>query len=323
MAEAERGLLMPVRSKQASETGEQAINQIRHLMKRFDDRLTLRNLRLAERYVKAELELLIHFCVRGVPEDFVAHLHRAEFLVGPEEDRQGWVLPPVGVNFGELTGVKSGHVTPKIEASEPADDGHEQAVLVGLVEFVDLPERVVPTLVRLGGVESIYCRLRHSMYLSSLLGFVFRGGVEDREVDIEERPGIPSTGQNELIGEVVESAPKVLNGIAGNGRELPRDGRDTRHVIDQLSRVRIVLGSDSIRVFVKEGGLCDLQLLDVVFGPFDLLPRAEQPIHHELSSPTAKELDRERYMASGTHATVAPSRALETRVQATPSRGAA
>ena len=64
-------------------------------------------------------------------------------------------------------------------------------MLINAVQGMETPKRVIPSLVWLGSVDSVYSILPHALYLSRLSGFVLRGGIEDREVDMKERPRLP------------------------------------------------------------------------------------------------------------------------------------
>ena len=80
--------LPPAFSFQASgETGNDALNKIRHLMDHFEQRLCLNNLRLAERYVESELHLWVWFFVKGSGEEFIAHFQRKEPVLRTQEYR--------------------------------------------------------------------------------------------------------------------------------------------------------------------------------------------------------------------------------------------
>lgn len=46
-----------------------ALDQIRHLMNCFNQRVCLNNLRLAECYVKSELHFLVYFSVNGIDKE--------------------------------------------------------------------------------------------------------------------------------------------------------------------------------------------------------------------------------------------------------------
>ena len=94
------GMLMkPQSDQQGLETENQVVNIIRHLNERWEQRLTLDNLRLAERYVKGELHLLIHFRVGGVTEEYAALLKRKLPISGPQE----------ALNAGNFSATWGGH----------------------------------------------------------------------------------------------------------------------------------------------------------------------------------------------------------------------
>ena len=57
--------MTPTNSEQATERLNDCLDAIREMHERFENRLRFGNLRLAERYVKGELNLLVHFRVMG------------------------------------------------------------------------------------------------------------------------------------------------------------------------------------------------------------------------------------------------------------------
>jgi hypothetical protein len=91
--------------EQGAEAQNEAIDQIRHVLKRFNDRLTLANLRLAERYLKAEIQLLVHFRIGQIDEEFGACLQREQCVVGPQKEIRErntlGPLRPVGVSIDD------------------------------------------------------------------------------------------------------------------------------------------------------------------------------------------------------------------------------
>jgi hypothetical protein len=114
------------------------VNKVSEMMDRFNQRLRLNNLRLVERYIKAELHLLVHFVIRGADEQFVAHLQRAQGIGWSEESRQ----------FGKFdawkTGVdvlseKTSRIYTKIKASESGTDSDQVAVLAEIVQLASAP----------------------------------------------------------------------------------------------------------------------------------------------------------------------------------------
>ena len=68
---------------------------------------------------------------------------------------------------------------------------------------------------------------------------------------------------------MVERTHEILNGIAGDQCNAVWNRISASDVIDRLSRLRITLGPDLIRLSVQEGTMLSLQISDVLFGPFD------------------------------------------------------
>src|SRR5262249_44116428 len=67
----------PGRLQKTSDLVNDVADELRGLMERFNQRLTLNDPRLIERYINAEIHLLIHFRVREIDEEFVACFQRA------------------------------------------------------------------------------------------------------------------------------------------------------------------------------------------------------------------------------------------------------
>ena len=141
-------------------------------------------------------------------------------------------------------------------------------VLVGYIEIVKHPESCAfSTLIRFSSVNRIYRTLRHALYSSSSLGFVFRGTVPDwvsgllgrnRTVDV-----------NELVGKVVKSASEVVDNVSGDKSNFDGRGLDIEDAIQVISGLRVVLAFDSIRLAADEPIPCDFQIMEVLFGPFN------------------------------------------------------
>src|SRR5262245_20505769 len=94
-------------NEQRLETNNDVINRLHHIMERWQERLTLDNLRIADRYVKGELHILVRFRIGGIDEEHIAFFQRALPISGayPEgrnlnfaEGRVGEALVPKGLN---------------------------------------------------------------------------------------------------------------------------------------------------------------------------------------------------------------------------------
>ena len=207
-------------------------DQVVEMLDRFQQRLTLANTQLAERYIKSELHFLIHFRIRGIDEEFVAHFQRAEDISGFHKEIENWKGLTVGLF--EM----SSHKCAEVDTSKARTDSDKQAVLVDIVKLVNDPEIVsLPSLVWFDRVERVNRILPHALYFSRKSGFVFCGTALDQN--------------------------------ACDGREADRCGADFRYIVDQLARLRIALGPDFIWIGIQEGAPCALEITDVLFGPFN------------------------------------------------------
>ncbi len=269
----------PLSDKQRRERGDQVVDKIHHLLESFDQRITLNNLRLAERYIKSEIHVLVDFMVEGINEQFIAYLQRAQAVGGPEvERRDDNVLSPVGrARPHEIL-----HHRPDINASEGGADGQQQAVLVDIVKFVELPDRIVPTLVRFGCVDCIESVLPRSLYFSISEVWVFRGVVGDRILDFPGSCGYRADADpNGLVGDVVEGSPKILQHVPRDGCDGQRCRVHSANIVNALSCLRIILGPDFIWPGINKSAHGRLKVLDVSFGPFNFRPTPVEGIRHE------------------------------------------
>ena len=138
------------------------------------------------------------------------------------------------------------------------------------MKSVEAPEYVIPTTVWFDHVDRFYRIVPHALYFSGTLGFVFRGILRDGEVDMTKGPGSPSSNEDEMISQVVKGASQILKNIPSDRAERSRRLLGAVYIIiDRLSCLRIALDSDSIRIGREERSDCDLQITDVLFGPFN------------------------------------------------------
>lgn len=239
---------------------------LRQLMERWDDRPTLADPRLEERYLKSKLLIRVYSLVRQTGVEHVACLQR--FLSGSlnKEIELGKTVKTNG--FGQVVG----HLLPNIHAN--VDDHRDyQAVLVGIVQLVEHPELVaLPSLVRFQCQDVVYGARRQSLYYSSQRGFIFLRGVacpdEKRDSSINSGTGVAD--QVELLNEVVERCPEILDGITSDNGDVGWKLGELEDAVRWASGLRINLGAKSVQVAVENGrdDLCELR--DVMFGPFDL-----------------------------------------------------
>lgn len=266
------------------EPADDAINEMRQLVKKWDDRLTLDNLRIAERYLKGEVEFLIHLQVRAV---------------GPSDSRHFCVV----VKNWNADSLSEGHCAVDFRIHAPLDlgdqvahgrmpelqqiwrerrskteakildgegDNRQEAVLVEVVKLVEFPEAIVPALVRLGRVDETYRGRAHSLYLSRRAGFVFGETLANGEVS-PVATGLPVC-LNQLPRQVVEAASQLVSGFADDQGDVLGQRVSDLDAKDALSGLRVLLTQKSVWVGFAEGQNPGFEITDVVFGPFDFCP---------------------------------------------------
>jgi len=146
------------------EAGDQVIHKINQLMERWEKRITLRNLRIADRFLNFELHIILHLRVKDSGEVWGLCLEK----VRPH-------LKPIP---GELI------ILP---------NGKQGTMLVNNIKLMDAPERIVPTFVWAERINSFYRFWPHALYFSSLTGFVSIEVLRNREHGIAIRSSPPTT----------------------------------------------------------------------------------------------------------------------------------
>ncbi len=259
-------------SEERGKVEQEAIETIRRSTERFQNRLTTRNLRFAERYLEGELHLLIYFRVRGRDEELIASFEGTQFVGWSDADIKAWKVPLPSDRFEALR-KSPAHRRPDVDAAEGGPYCDEQAVLVDVVQAINEPERVIPTRVRFGRDDRVERSLAGALYFSSREGLKTLGRWREREGDIAGF-GVgrisPEASTNQLEGEVVERAAQVMEHVPGNHADNRGDILSARDVIDQLACLRIALGCDEIRLGVVKAAQFQLELSDMRFGPFQL-----------------------------------------------------
>lgn len=211
--------MQTLRKERIESRNDCTLQKIDHLMECWEQRFTLNNPRFIERYKKHEAHILVEFCLRGcVGIKYVAGLTYSGISYS---------------NGGEVDAFHERHCMNHRFKDWPSDvmgmgtpRNDKPAVFVDIVKSVDEPESIIPSLIWLGPVDSIYGRLRHSLYMSVFSHCVVRGGLlKNRELDVLEGVGSPcpvlveradtiGIFEDELEGNMIERTPEVLNHIS-------------------------------------------------------------------------------------------------------------
>lgn len=148
-------------------------------------------------------------------------------------------------------------------------DRHNLDVLIHGVQFMEYPEKVIPSLVWLEpanepfGLRGDAPDLANYSLIKPLLG----------GSDWEPASGFWLTGPvcaDKLADELIESASKIVNNIPDHSTPLDWESFVNAHAPDVLSSVRAWFIGDGVGVFFEKRLNCPVQLLDVVERPRSL-----------------------------------------------------
>jgi hypothetical protein len=254
-------------NKERFKSSDERVNNVAHVLERFERRFRFDDPRCVDRYIKGELTILCHFSVEGLDVEFVAQLHGKHCIWNRTEDR--WQ------KVGKWkVGVIPHDIHPYVSSDVPSTIVHacseKKFVFVWIAQLFQLPEYVpLPALIRLGCVDCVYNGLPNALYLSSSRGLVIRGAPSDREVHLPIRLRAASVKNNELVGQMVERASEILDYVGGNGCQCVGNRIDFSNVINALTGLRVFLSSDTVGVGIMKGPNAKIKILDVLFGPCD------------------------------------------------------
>src|SRR5229473_2739078 len=237
--------------QQRQEVADDVVHNLRQLMKRWEKRLTLDNVQFSRRFLASEIQILVHFRVSDHLDDSVKE----------------WIAC-----FEPITAIETGSGKQAI-----VPDGDEGLVFVDVVKLMESPERVIPTLVRLERINGPHCFRKHSLYFSSLHGFVYLEGLCDLERNIHVRFSIdtPVSGKpnlSEVQCQMVQGTSEILNDVSCDRNDVEWEDRERREAQAALSSIRIIMGADDMHILTPNVSTFGLKLRQVLFGPFNLYP---------------------------------------------------
>lgn len=250
---------------------EGALNEYCELLERFEDRLTLRNLRLPERYRNGDLKLLIEGRWDGAIDFRIV-------LQGAYGDEVGRDAEASAERFGfrrKLSYVK----TPRTDADEGDGDfcqntdigscyWDDSFVFVESVKLIQHPQRGIPSFVWL---EPAYQRFgfgRNSIYFSNRFGFkVVDGSADGKPCSTRY---LLLVGKDKFTNKLVEGGTQIVNGIPNYCTDAVWNGFVDSDAVNVLSGLLVLIQDSFIWVGCMKDLERRLQFRDVLFGPFDL-----------------------------------------------------
>jgi hypothetical protein len=215
-------------------------DKLTQLMERWKDSISLTNRRLDERFLAREIHIAIRFRVANTGEEwFVCADRYAE--PGKDNVVSNW---------------------------------QDETVLVGIVEFVEQPERAVPVSVRFERIDSFYRLPLHTLYLSSSpVGFITVRAMRNRKLDhfprLRPTLSLVDPNHDEVVSQMIEGTSQVMNCIPDESRDFGVIDDERAEMKEWISGFLISLAPNALSL--KHTGVQKeiFQFSDVLIGPFN------------------------------------------------------
>jgi hypothetical protein len=241
--------------KQRQELANQVIHEIYKLTERWEQRITLNNLRIVDRFLNFELHILLHIRVKtfGSVEMWGACISNQKI---------------------------TGH--PVANQKVVASDTEMSSVFVDVVELVNAPQgvAVTPAFVWLKRINHFYRLWPDALYFSSLLGFVSSGILRNREFDSTTRFDRRRSNHGQLVCEMVERASKIMDNISSARNDINRQSESfVSGVAGHLESTpdwRIRLSDNNVSVIVPTRHNLRFEVCEVLLGPLDFYADKEK-----------------------------------------------
>ena len=191
-------------------------------MQSWEQRITTRNLRLVDRFLNLQIHILVDFVVKDTGERWIA-----------------------------CSDCKSTGGKPIILHNTVLIKGEKRPVLIDVVQSVDFPKNFIPTFVRFEPVDSFYSFGPHTLYFSSLLGFVSSGILCNREFDSTRRR-IACHG-DQMICQVIECCSEILDNISGSTKRIKTKDSDGLNIWQSsLERCQFCITENNMYLLVPK-----------------------------------------------------------------------
>ena len=242
--------------------------KIEKFLQEWDNRFTLHNPRLLERYVEAVLYFFVVFRLVGVLNDYVAVFVAIDYS---GDDNAGHLNILSG--FSSRTAKASSGVFADVDVTPRRGNSQQELVLIGDVKAMENPKVVIPSLVWLQPFDRFASGLTQTLCLTSVGTFESVGVVTDREgMRLRDlRTVVTSKVANQNIqggSQVVDTVTEDQGNFCGNGlvHLQPTD----------VFPIGLSLGDDvyRLRLLVQESRNCISEIPEVLVGPVDFSPRS-------------------------------------------------
>jgi hypothetical protein len=258
--------------EKGGEGHDHALDQLREITKRWEDRFTFKNMRLIERYLNAETWVVIHLAnlVGSHAVQLLAIVQRAP---NRRADREGHsqVVRQVGsYTTQSYEGVEG-------QGGETTKARYERPVFVDPVKLMNLPEPFIPSLIWFGRIDEINSLLTGTHCFTGRLGVIRVDTLKDWEL---RGPGNRAiVGLDEFDHEMVEGGTQIVDGIPDQRRPVHGDLLVDLEPEAVVAALWVYLSHDSISVGVQKPLDTRLKVLDVMYGPINFQPDSGWDAH--------------------------------------------
>jgi len=226
-------------------------NDLSKLMQRFNDRLVLEGLPIAESYIEGRLEILTDFDIScgGETHNYLAVFNRAD----------------MHIHHGEQ-GTK---IVPHLEIFDSSIMSRRDKcfMFIGYVEIVDCPQKFIPSVVRFQSADYLDDIFSGSVYVS-----IFNHTVKaidiitKREIDIL---GISAFQADQFGSKKVKGCSQVMDGVTDDCGKMARYFMPDSERPELIRGVSVLLDNDSVRFRFNVVDDVIVKLTDVAFGPIN------------------------------------------------------
>jgi len=257
----------------AREDIDEAFCEIDELCQRWDNSLSVKNLTLAERYLKAELEfgcVLEWKADNEVIQKYVAIFER-KFPVG-------------GVNshHGAARHVPRGLVRDVVLYSDHlvrCGYRDDQLMFIGDVEMVETPQGIISSTIRLQSLED-FDRIC-SRSIDALDGAGLKMPLARTYWESSIVTGCSAAVSDELDGQQVECGSQIMNAVPQNATPIIRNSDVLPVAMELMSRFRFSVGKDAVWMEVIKSRDSRLKITKVFFGPVNLYTHPTKISSHD------------------------------------------
>jgi hypothetical protein len=256
-----------------SEDIDDALREVDELLEGWNNRLSIKNLAIAERYAEAVLEFGIVFVARVgdqlTPTDFVAVFERKLPINSAHPHHRGGRV---------VFGARSPNVELYSEHLMRCGHGDEQLVFVGDVETVQTPECVLPSEVRLQSLD----------YFDRVCGRTIdpRYGAGPEVANVRTYweacvvAGRCASFLDQFDSKQIERRPKIVDAVAQDRAPFVGDGDVEPEAVNFVRGLRFFIDHDAIRMERVKGIDGRFEVQKMFFGPVDLYPASDQRVAH-------------------------------------------